>query len=379
MSDTIVQKPGILEELTLRMALILGLTFLLLTTLLLYGWSSNCFAMFLIGIGLYMIPKMSGIKNIKLMAIYGVVFTAVVLILGTFVMAPGVVDSNSTPSDSKTTDYEFTNVTTYASGNSIEASAVIKGDIGVHTVYMHVGKVVGLGYTDKQMALVRTDIPMNVVNNLDGSFSVSATSVVEDNQLYVVSMSVTKTVGGEEKFDTNNVSNMVFIKDFCKGNLLSITFYGVLMCTIFSSVLFFIVLTMSAYTRSKLESTRAKMEAEGRLYPQGYGRCDSCGAIVLPGEVNCRKCGAYIDRPESMKPNKADYFTCSECGAEVRSDATECPKCGANFDEDDEIEVVHADGKTDITTKTFNCSECGLEVPETATFCPRCGKKFKDQ
>lgn len=110
------------------------------------------------------------------------------------------------------------------------------------------------------------------------------------------------------------------------------------------SVIFGIIAFFSDRASKTLEKTRSQMEADGRLYPKGYGRCKQCGTIVLPGETVCRKCGAYIDVPEDMKVAKKDFFQCSECGAEVPSDAKHCPKCGATFDEDDEIVVVENNG-----------------------------------
>lgn len=111
----------------------------------------------------------------------------------------------------------------------------------------------------------------------------------------------------------------------------------------FVSLSIFLYLIISFFMRrasKNLEETRKKMEAEGRLYPKGYGRCKQCGTIILPGETSCRKCGAYIEVPEELKHKKVDYFQCSECGAEVPSDSTVCPKCGATFDEDEETVIV---------------------------------------
>jgi len=97
---------------------------------------------------------------------------------------------------------------------------------------------------------------------------------------------------------------------------------------------FLILCVMSWWMRRNLERTRARMEAEGRLYPQGYGRCKRCGSLVLPGEIMCRKCGEYVDVPEEMRVKKVNYFECSECGREVPQDAGVCPFCGEAFEDD---------------------------------------------
>jgi ribosomal protein L40E len=151
---------------------------------------------------------------------------------------------------------------------------------------------------------------------------------------------------------------------------------------------------LSNIMKGRMEKTREQMEKEGRLYPQGHGRCQKCGAVVLPGEVNCRKCGEYIDRPDEMKPDKKDFFECSECGAEVPADAKQCPKCGAAFDEEDE-EIIEAD--TSVKTNAepsprsepvqkdtssrapIVCPECGETSPAGAWFCPRCGRSFDEK
>ena len=88
------------------------------------------------------------------------------------------------------------------------------------------------------------------------------------------------------------------------------------------------------WMRRNLEKVRARLEAEGRLYPPGYGRCKRCGTIVLPGEVACRRCGEYVDVPEHLRVKKINYFECSECGREVPEDAGVCPFCGEAFDDD---------------------------------------------
>ncbi|MCL1984664.1 MAG: zinc ribbon domain-containing protein [Methanomassiliicoccaceae archaeon] len=107
--------------------------------------------------------------------------------------------------------------------------------------------------------------------------------------------------------------------------------YSVFMILVFP---YLILSVLVWWMRRSLERTRARLEAEGRLYPQGYGRCKRCGTIVLPGEISCRKCGEYIDVPEEMRVKKVNYFECSECGREVPEDAGVCPYCGEAFEDD---------------------------------------------
>ena len=110
-------------------------------------------------------------------------------------------------------------------------------------------------------------------------------------------------------------------------------------------VIFYLMLFLTTIMRKNLEKTRARMEAEGRLYPRGYGRCKECGSIILPGETCCRKCGSYIEVPEDLRHKKVDMVECSECGAEIPEDAKVCPKCGAVFDEEEEIVYVEGEKK----------------------------------
>lgn len=370
MSETATAKKSIREELTPKRILVLVLTFILATMMMAYGWSTNCFGMFFIGIGLYMIPHMFGLNNIKLFTAYGVVFFVVVMLLGMAVMAPGVVADNSKKFNDKADIYEYSDITfgydDARSENKSYTSAIVMGDVGTHEVKVRIWEIAGIGFKASQIT-VEKDFKEYKMELVPGGSTYRVYFDIDSSKLYTGLVYVTKTGAGGEEYNKATSSHMGMFKDSFKGDLNGTYFKGVLNATVYTMFMFFILLFMTAFMRSRLEKTRAKMEAEGRLYPIGYGRCDSCGAVVLPGEINCRKCGTYIDRPDDMKPKKVDYFTCSDCGAEVPGDATFCPKCKAKFDED-EPEIPLA--------KIINCSECGMELPETATFCPRCGKKF---
>ena len=101
-------------------------------------------------------------------------------------------------------------------------------------------------------------------------------------------------------------------------------------------IAFFIILFIMTYMWRKAEEMRVKMEAEGRLYPKGEGVCKECGRIILPGMTVCR-CGAPIVPPENYRPpvqKKAEHFECSECGKPVPADSKTCPHCGAVFDDE---------------------------------------------
>ncbi|MCL1810893.1 MAG: zinc ribbon domain-containing protein, partial [Methanomassiliicoccaceae archaeon] len=284
------------------------------------------------------------------------------------------------PDSGHFTDVEYTFV-----GNEIQISAILTDMDDVDSVIFRFGEVLGIGFgliVEGAVAvgpLLESDAL--VLDTTDGS--VSGTVEVDGNtfnidrgKLYIGHLAVKKT--GEESFDRDSATYTRFLTDAFDGDVTSLCLYGCLISTVYVMIIFLMIMLFSNFMRGRMERTRERMEQEGRLYPQGYGKCEECGAIVLPGEVNCRKCGAYIDRPEEMKPNKKDFFECSECGAEVPSDARRCPKCGAEFDEE-ESEVVHADGSVETTKETFVCRECGAENSAASTFCTKCGAKFNEK
>ena len=353
------------------LGLIAAFALALFLTLYGFGYSCACFGMLIIAIILLMLPKMLGIENIKLMTLVGALFAVSAILIGGLVLAPAVVEGNQgSPSDN---EYFANTVFTYTS-DGIEIKTDLLKDVDTHKVYFKYGEVRGIAFGGGVNVVIdkETELPIT------GTVAETAASIPLDrDKLYIGYLTMTKTDdSGDEVDDAESHTFWRFLTGAYDGDITPLCLYGCFFATLYIVVVYFMIMFLSHIMRGRMEKTREKMEKEGRLYPKGYGRCDRCGAMVLPGEVNCRKCGAYIDRPDEMKPEKKDFFECSECGAEVPSDAKQCPKCNAAFDEDDEFEVVHADGKTETTKEAFACRECGAAVPGTASFCSKCGAKF---
>lgn len=359
-------------KLTPKQILVIVVAFIAALILTVFGFGSSCmcFGMLIIAIILYMLPRLMGVDNVKIMTVVGVVFTVSALLIGGLFTAPGFVEANQgNPSDND----HFSDITYEYVDGGMNITATRNSDVGVHEIYFSYGEVRGVGFMTIN-AVLDQKVQLTVTGN-----SVSGHVDLDPNTLFTGRLVETVTNGDEEIISNDSPhSYTTFMTEAYDGDISGLCFYGCFIGVMYITIVFFMILIFSTFMRSRMEKTREKLEKEGRLYPQGYGRCDNCGTVVLPGEVNCRKCGAYIDRPEEMKPKKKDYFECSECGSEVPNDAVECPKCGVKFDED-EFEVVHADGTVEVTKDTFECSECGSEVPSTASFCPKCGAKFDEE
>lgn len=356
--------------LSYKQVLVLVSAFLvaLLLTIAGFGASCYCFGMLVIAIILYMLPRYVGIENLRLMTLVGIAFLISATLIGGTVMAPGVAEKNQgTPPEN---DY-FGNIVYTYPGGGIDISAELGGVTDVHTVYFVYGEVKGIEFQGIS-AVLKTEAPLNLSGN-----SVSSSIQLDSGKLYAGYLKLTKNDGsGGEAAEDSSKTNWTLLTGAFDGSISKLCFYGSFIAALYIAVIFFMIMILSNIMRTRMEKTREKMEKEGRLYPQGYGRCGQCGAVVLPGEVSCRKCGTYIDRPDGMKPKKKDFFECSDCGAEVPKDAKQCPKCGAAFDEE-EAEVTHADGTVEATNEVFECPECGAEVPATVSFCHYCGAKFK--
>ena len=347
------------------------------------GLAGNFIGWILVAILVYMIPHLAK-ADVKIKAVWGAVFAVIAISIGGALVGPAYVSGVSV-SDLSDFDNEYFEDVVYVVNDdgTITVTAIVNG--------VDADNVPVLAYTEVSLVTFQNVYVSNTVSGMDkiAMTQVSGstyTATIDTNNpasnfdtsnLYYMFLSLAKYEDSSYVVNQDKVSTVTLSGWDFDGSVYTYTVYGAAYSMMYTMVIYYLILLFSYFFRRKVGNTRKKMEDSGRLYPQGYGRCTFCGAIVLPGEVKCRKCGGYIDRPESIKPKKKDFFQCSECGAEVPSDASVCPKCGVKFD-GVENEVVHADGKVDISTETFKCPKCGADVPKNADFCPECGKRFDE-
>ncbi len=352
------------------------------------GLGLSCFGFLIIAVVLYMIPHLLGVSSVKVKALVGVVFILAATVTGCFAYS----DIPQQYGELIDMDTDDVRDVVYEDG-AITATLVPEGtDWTAQVTY---GATAAISFGSIRNLTDQTDVPMAPVEGSPDRYSAAVN--LDDGKLYYVAIQILDAEGDVDATFGFTVDTGISWGDLAKLNL-----YGALIAVLLSAFLFYIILVFSALMRRSAGKTRARMEADGRLYPQGYGRCKECGGMVLPGEINCRKCGAYIDVPEELRAKKKDYFVCDSCGAEVPEDATECPRCGAKFfvcdacgveipdgadhcpncgarfDGAVETEIVHMDGTVDTSTETFECSECGAEVPANAERCPNCGARFDE-
>jgi len=324
-----------------------------------------CLGFFLVAIILYMIPHVFGVSSPKVKSVYGAVFIVAIVLIAAFAYSGAADNAEADDGDGKYLKEKHFDFDTYdISVDVVDSTAVpvIK--------YEEITSIVfGLPqYPDMEKA--DTD-PMSIVSG--NTYSYDLASKLKAGKYYVIEVSL-EVEGDDDEYYKIRVNTGIDGGDVnamsLKSSISSIAVIG---------LMFFLMLLFSELMRKSARKKRDQLIAEGRLYPEGYDKCKECGAMVLPGEIVCRKCGAPIEVPDEIKVlHKKDFFECSECGTEVPMDAKFCPKCGAVFDEDTETEISHADGTVDVSKETFECSECGKEVPANATRCPYCGAEFDE-
>ncbi len=293
----------------------------------------------LVGAVAYLIIKRLSGANMKKMLVCGGVIFLVVLLFGTLVFSPMFVNDCRSVDDFKDNNIEVLSTT------ATDTSFTIEFRYDAHDWTYSKIKVI----CSSVNALCYNNMSTQNSNNSDYYQIIS----VSGSGTYTASFShfdKNKLQICQFQFGDNNKDGNFESKDFTGTSLYKKDVSFGTICTtalpftaVYDavSVIFFVVIAYFADRASKsLDKTRAQMEADGRLYPKGYGRCKQCGTIVLPGEEICRKCGAYVDVPEDIKNKKKGTFQCSDCGAEVPGDAEFCPNCGARFDEDDDVKSL---------------------------------------
>ncbi len=312
--------------------LIVGILISSICTIGLYYFNveqSLCGMGFLLVAGLiYIIMKRFGCDNNKKMLITALSVFIIVTATGMFAFSIPSIHANDDweSFDSKGVEIQSMEIV----GDDLNVTIKYSGDITVNKITMIASP---LGMAWYKAYSYDSTVKEVTMTGADGVYTATVTKVSSDCVLVyhftIYESEDSKTVT-KDGFYFNGPESCL-----TKSALLGNSYFVSL------SAFLFVILTFFMLRASKnLETTRARMESEGRLYPKGYGRCKQCGTVVLPGETVCRKCGAYIDVPDELRHKKDDYFQCSECGAEVPGDSTVCPKCGAKFDEDDETVIV---------------------------------------
>ncbi|MBR7152991.1 MAG: zinc ribbon domain-containing protein [Candidatus Methanomethylophilaceae archaeon] len=346
---------------------LLGMAVALVVSLVLeaVGFGTMCIGFLVISVILYMLPHLLGVESVRIKAILGAVFIVVALVMGTFMYTgvnnetAGMIDQDS----DKIMDVGYDESSGVLTATLVYPSGVVAEPYVIH------GKIDGIAFGNMRATELSDRIPMVAVSTVGAGTVYSADIDLPMDSYNLVTVYWDDDTGMQFTVDTG-VSG---------DDMVGICFTGAIYTVAYSAVIFYMILGFSALMRRSITKTRAKMEAQGRLYPQGYGRCKECDAIVLPGEITCRKCGTYIDVPDELRAVKKDYFVCTDCGSEVPSDAKACPKCGARFDQGSvETEVRHVDGSVDTSTEYFVCGDCGEKVPSNAKRCPKCGATFDE-
>lgn len=314
---------------------------------------------------LYLLPRIAKVSELKHMVYNGLLFAVIAMLAGGLYLSPVLVDGNSQFHDGGM----FKNAEITATGTGYSITVEYTGDDMTYTPVAALVEIELYGY---HLLYPRSD----GINEFPGTMSGNTVSYDIDagDKLYILYFFMNDA---DDKKVSGSQSPSVFLTEKTSSSELNGAIWkGTLYVVSIIVILYFLITLFTYAIRAKANKARDRMIEQGRLYPSGYGRCKECGAIVLPGEINCLKCNAYIDVPKELRPDKADYFECEGCGAEVPEDAEKCPKCGAMFEEI-EVEVRRVDGTVEVVHETFSCPRCGLNIPVSAEMCPKCGMSFR--
>lgn len=314
---------------------------------------------------LYLAPRIAKVRDLKVMAANGILFAVIAILAGGLFLSPALINDNDEFVDGGM--FENADITSTGTGYSITVD--YNGSDNTLTPVAHLMEIELAGY---YLPFGKEDGIETFQGTLSGT--TASFNLNTGDKLYLLYFYMTDGVG--EKVPDSQSPSMFLTKNTSAGEFNSAVWKGTLYIVSIIVILYFMITLFTYAIRSRANKTRSKMVEQGRLYPDGYGRCKECDAIVLPGEVNCLKCNAYVDVPKELRPDKVDYYECGQCGAEVPENAEKCPKCDVVFD-GLEVEFQQADGTVKIVKDTFGCPECGSEIPIDSKDCPVCGKTFR--
>ncbi|MGN1045238.1 MAG: zinc-ribbon domain-containing protein [Candidatus Methanomethylophilaceae archaeon] len=336
-------------------AKVLGLVIAFAVTFLMMymgAYTQYCLFAF-VGALLFIIPKMFGVKDFKAMAVLGLAFFLVTSLAGAFLVSAPAMESMKDREIAG--DFSNCTITNVPGTDDYEITVDYGGTTAPTVHYVEITScsfsyLFGQNKTADMTLVSGTTYKATVPLTNDRANILYFTADGKSSEQTLVS----QTLGGDTLQRTAISGNM-----YVDG---------------IPTVMFFLILLFSTWMRRNFEKQREKFEAEGRLYPKGYGLCKNCGMTVLPGEKVCRKCGTPIDIPEEIQRETLSklYGTvkCPSCGADVVKIESVCPKCRAQM-------PGHENDGTE-TEDTFRCSDCGAEVPADSSVCPSCGARFDD-
>lgn len=324
----------------------MAVAFAVCILILMFSRGIGAFILLFSGIIVYVVLRLFGVRKPEIQLGFGAVLVVSAILIGGLAVSPTFLDATGDPSA--------------ADGNGFTSASVVDNGDGTFTISVSYETGNTLVLTHGEMAMVGysggTHGPLTEVPMTESSGVYSATVSLESGKIHIIGFKTSDDSAKSFQFNYSGTVDGSQKTMFClKWNA-----YFVLVNVAFA---YFLVVLVTAWMRKKTEALRAKLEAEGRLFPPGYGRCAECGSLIMPGMFNCRKCGAPV--PEELRPEtETDGFECTACGAKVGEDDKVCPGCGASFEDDGSM---------------FECTTCGASVPEDAKVCPNCGEPFEDE
>lgn len=320
----------------------LVLTTVVTATVLLTAWYL-CFSYALITVLAFAIPYYFGFKNLKKLALFGLVLFLILGVLFGIYSAGYYRGLEGSPVESS--DGLLTNGTFEQTGASqYQYTVLLTGGNGSE----HVALIIEDEWVSR-IAFNETMDPWG--------------SPTSDGQVYVKNMTLDKTDLYGYFFATETTEKWVFTSfagigpirvpdtDFYVSWIIS----DLLVVYLNIAVLFFILLGLVWWTKSSREKyERMKEERDEMALPK------------TKEESPIEEVGTVTE----------EKFVCSECGVEVPPDASECPQCGESFEEEEA--KVEQEKEAKVKEKEgLKCPACGADLFETDKKCWNCGKKLK--